>query len=321
MKNSNTTFGTSAYGGDGWSGREQTHAEEIGSIWASCGIDSEWATLRSVLLHRPGAELNSSAEDPGAVQMLEAVDAGLAREQHDQMADTYRQHGVDVHYVEPEAPAQPNLMFCADLVFMTPEGAILARPASTVRAGEERQVARRLAALGIPVLATLRGNAVFEGADAMWADPNTVVISRGLRTNEEAIEQIATILDLGGVNTEFFDLPFGAMHFMGVLRIVDKDLGFYWPRRTPFAAVRALEERGYRMVALPEEASIRQNTAINIVTLGPRKILMVAGFSEFRDFYEQNGVECITVEAIELTKAAGAVGCLSGVLHRDRVGE
>ena len=73
------------------------------------------------------------------------------------------------------------------------------------------------------------------------------------------------------------------------------------------------------MVAMPDEASIRQNTAINIVTLAPRKILMVAGFSEFRDFYEQNGVECITVDADELTKAAGAVGCLTGVLHRDLV--
>ena len=42
-------------------------------------------------------------------------------------------------------PATPNLMFCADLFVMTPQGAILARPASDVRAGEERWVARGLA--------------------------------------------------------------------------------------------------------------------------------------------------------------------------------
>ena len=45
----------------------------------------------------------------------------------------------------------PNLMFVADLMFMTPEGAILGRPASTVRTGEERFVARRLAELGIAI--------------------------------------------------------------------------------------------------------------------------------------------------------------------------
>jgi len=44
------------------------------------------------------------------------------------------------------------LMFVSDLMFMTPEGAVLARPASTVRAGEERWVARRLAELGVPIL-------------------------------------------------------------------------------------------------------------------------------------------------------------------------
>ena len=48
-------------------------------------------------------------------------------------------------------------MFVADLMFMTPEGAILGRPASTVRAGEERLVARRLAELGVPILRVVRG--------------------------------------------------------------------------------------------------------------------------------------------------------------------
>src|SRR3546814_2569119 len=90
-------------------------------------------------------------------------------------------------------------MFCADLFVMTPEGAILARPASTVRAGEERWVARRLADLGVPILRTLTGTAVFEGADLMWLDPRTAMIGLGLRTNEEAASQIATTLEEIGV--------------------------------------------------------------------------------------------------------------------------
>src|SRR3546814_8550844 len=84
---------------------------------------------------------------------------------------------------------------------MTPEGAILARPASTVRAGEERWVARRLADLGVPILRTLTGTAVFEGADLMWLDPRTAMIGLGLRTNEEAASQIATTLEEIGVET------------------------------------------------------------------------------------------------------------------------
>jgi N-dimethylarginine dimethylaminohydrolase len=48
-------------------------------------------------------------------------------------------------------------MFMADLMFMTPEGMILARPASDVRAGEERQAARKLAELGIPIVRSISG--------------------------------------------------------------------------------------------------------------------------------------------------------------------
>ena len=133
-----STFGSSAYGGGGWSERIRAHREEIGDLWTDCGIDNEWSRLRAVLLHRPGDELAASADDPDAVQMLEPVDTAKARDEHDAMAEAFRANGVTVHYVEPDGPPSPNQMFCADLMFMTPEGVIVARPASTVRAGEER---------------------------------------------------------------------------------------------------------------------------------------------------------------------------------------
>jgi hypothetical protein len=36
-------------------------------------------------------------------------------------------------------------------------------------------------------------------------------------------------------------------------------------------------------------------------------------------FYDDLGVECITVDLPELIKAAGAVGCLSGILEREMI--
>ncbi|MEZ4663900.1 MAG: hypothetical protein R2911_40725 [Caldilineaceae bacterium] len=123
-----------AYGGEGWQPRLDSLANELGGIWGAGGMKSEWMRLRAVLLHRPGAELAASA-DPNAVQMLEPLDLARAQQQHDQIAATYRSLGVTVHYLEPTHTPSPNQMFMADLFFMTPEGAILARPASRVRAG------------------------------------------------------------------------------------------------------------------------------------------------------------------------------------------
>jgi N-dimethylarginine dimethylaminohydrolase len=84
--------------------------------------------------------------------MLARLDVEKARCQHEALAQAYIQAGVKVFYVEPGEASLPNQMFVSDLMFMTPEGAVLARPASTVRAGEERWVARRLAELGVPIL-------------------------------------------------------------------------------------------------------------------------------------------------------------------------
>lgn len=320
MDDTGNTFDSAAYGGPGWQGRTRSHRQEIGDLWAASGIDSEYGRLRSVLLHRPGGELTAALENPNAVQMLSAPDIGRAGEQHDAMADAYRSNGVAVHYVDPAGQPTPNQMFCADLFVMTPEGAILARPASTVRAGEERWVARRLADLGVPILRTLTGNAVFEGADLMWLDPETVMVGLGLRTNEDAAAQIASTLEDVGIETLAVDMPYGTMHFMGMLRIVDRDLAICWPRRTPFATVQALQERGYQIVWLPNESDGTLNRALNIVTLGPRKILMLAGYESVQKVYEAAGIECVTVDGSELVKAAGAIGCLTGVVQRDPVG-
>ena len=319
MTFSENSFGAAAYGGRGWQGRERTHREEIGDLWAPSGLDSEYAPLRHVLIHPPGAELSVAAADPDAAQMLEAPDLGKAREQHAAMADAYRAVGVTVDLVDPVGQPTPNQMFCADLFVMTPEGAILARPASVVRAGEERWVARRLADIGVPILRTLTGTAVFEGADLMWLDPDTAVIGMGLRTNAEAVMQISATLEEIGVETLAVDMPFGTMHLMGMLRIVDRDLAICWPRRTPFAAVRALEERGMEIVWLPDGSDTDLNRALNIVTLGPRKILMLAGYDPVQRAYEAAGIDCVTVDGSELVKAAGAIGCLTGVVGRDPV--
>ena len=308
-------FNAAAYGGAGWSPRTTSLRQEIGAVWGACGVSTEWTPLRAVLLHPPGEELDAVAE-PDAVQMLAPLDLDRARRQHDALAQAYRDAGVAVHYVEPPELPPPNLMFVADLMFMTPEGAIVGRPASTVRAGEERFVARRLAELGIPILRSVRGSGTFEGADAAWIDPGTVLLATALRTDAEGAAQVAGLLREMGVEVIHVGLPYGTMHLMGTLRFADRDLAIGWPGRVPYAAVEALRARGYVVLFLPDEREAVRGMALNFVTLGPRRILMAAGNPITRAFYETAGITCQTVEVDELLKAAGGIGCLTGILER-----
>jgi len=309
-------FNAAAYGGPGWSARRASLRQEIGGLWGTCGVATEWSPLRAVLLHRPGDELMADPE-PDRAQMLDVVDAGRAGEQHDALAQAYRDAGIAVHYVEPPEQPTPNLMFVADLLFMTPEGAIVGRPASTVRAGEERFIARRLAELGIPILRTVRGTGTFEGADAAWLDPQTVLLATGLRTNAEGAAQVTSLLQEMEIEVIPAGLPFGAMHLMGQLRTADRDLAIAWPGRVPFAAVEALRARDYTVLFLPDEEEAKRGMALNFVTLGPRQILMAAGNPSTQAFYQQAGIICRTVEVNELVKAAGGIGCLTGILERE----
>jgi len=312
----NDLFIAAAYGGVGWSPRMTSLRQEIGGIWGTCGVATEWSPLKAVLLHRPGAELED-VTDPNGAQMLAPLDASRARRQHDGLAQAYRDAGVTVHYVEPAEKPPPNLMFVADLMFMTPEGAILGRPASTVRAGEERFVAQRLAELGIPILRSVRGRGTFEGSDAAWIGPDTVLLATGLRTNAEGAAQVMSLLQEMGVQVIRVGLPYGAMHLMGQLRFADRDLAVVWPGRVPYAAVEALRAHGYTLLFLPDEEEAVHGMAFNFVTLGPRRILMAAGNPTTQAFFEDAGITCQTVEVDELVKAAGGIGCLTGILERE----
>lgn len=309
-----STFSNAAYGGDGWVGRGGDHASEMGTYWRG-GMDSEWRRLKSVVLCRPGGEL--IVENCNEALQLAPLDLARAQAEHDQLAAAYRRAGVEIIMAPDVTAPTPNRMFCADLLAMTPQGAILARPASKIRAGEEVAVAQALANARIPILRTLTGDAVFEGADLIWLDTGTAIIGRGLRTNQAAFEQIGRLCDEIGVNLIAVDMPFGTMHLMGMLRIIDRDLAIAWPRRTPHAAVTLLRERGYQVEFLPDEDMAQANRALNIVTLGPRKILMPGENDAFRKWYEALGVEVDETPMTELRKAAGAVGCLTGVVERE----
>ncbi len=316
VRNVHQTEIAAAFGGEGWSPRTQTLRQELGTLWGDWGVGLEWAPLQAVFLHRPGPEIDDLV-DPNAVQMLAPLAVEWVRRQHDGLADAYRRAGATVHYLEPDGPVPPNSLFCADLFFMTPEGAVLARPASAVRAGEERHVFRRLAELGVPILLSIHGDGTFEGADAVWIDEGTVLLATGLRTNEAGADQVAWVLRNIGAEVVRVDLPFGSMHLMGTLRLAGPGLAIGYPGRTPHRAVRALLERGYRLLWAPDPDEL-QRMALNFVPLGPYRVLMPAHCPHTQALYEAAGIECVTVEIDELVKAAGGMGCLTGILKRGK---
>lgn len=313
------TILAAAYGGERWSPRLASMTEDMATTWGDWGVSSEIGRLRAVLLRRPGPELDA-VTDFDDMQMRSDLVPDMVRTQHDALAAAYRAHGVAVHHVEQGRIDKPNAMFVRDLMLMTPEGAIVTRPASTVRAGEERLIAEALARLGVPILMSVHGSGTFEGADVTWIDKDLCFLAEGLRTNEDGANQVERMLREIGVSTVVrVGLPHGAMHLDGLLAILDRDLAAVWPRRTPFKVVDTLRRRGFRFVEVEDEGEAQQRLPMNFVALAPGEILMPAGGEQMRARYEAAGVRCHVVDIGECIKAGGGIHCMTGFLKRESV--
>jgi len=194
------------------------------------------------------------------------------------------------------------------------------RPASTVRAGEERLVAEALARLGVPILMSVHGSGTFEGADVAWVDKDLCFLAEGLRTNEEGADQVERMLrEIGVSSVVRVGLPHGAMHLDGLLALIDRDLAAIWPRRTPFKVVETLRQRGFKFIEVDDEHEAQDCLPMNFVALAPGEILMPVGGERMRAKYEAAGVRCHLVDISECIKAGGGIHCMTGFLKRDAV--
>jgi N-dimethylarginine dimethylaminohydrolase len=223
-----------------------------------------------------------------------------------------------VAYVEEAAPDKPNSYFCRDQFAMTSSGAILARPASRSRAGEERYAAAALARLGVPILLSVHGAATFEGADVAVIDDDLVFVAEGQRTNRAGAEQVARLYrEVGVSQVEIVQLSYGTGHLDGMLNVVDRDLAVVYPTQLPFRIWEALKRHGFRLLDVPDPGEARRGMAINMVPLEPGVVVMPAGNPVTRAALEQAGVTCLEAEVDELMKGGGSVHCMTGVLKRD----
>jgi N-dimethylarginine dimethylaminohydrolase len=299
--------------GEGWRPRRGGFRDDLGTRWARCGQVDEWGRLRRVLLLAPPGSI-AAVTDPDAALFVGRPELGRMRSQCDAIAARYRALGVEAQvHVADSAP--PNVVFARDLVWMTPEGAVIGRPAAEQRAGEERFASGALAALGVPIRATITAG-TFEGADALWLCPGRVLVGVGRRTDEAALAQLGRLALELGATVEPVLVPASVQHLLGALNPIDRDLAAVHPDLGE-GAHRILARERIRAVVVADDDERETRRAMNFVTLGPREVLMPSGCPVTREAYEACGVRCHEIDVGEYLLAAGALGCLTAIVHRE----
>ena len=301
--------------GERWFPKESNFEDDMNEYWGDWGVSSEVDTLKAVLLRRPGKEVEDF--DPNAVRFSdEPLDVELMRKQHDDVARIYTEFGAKVYYVEETREDRPNAVFCRDLMFMTPEGAILTRPGMAARRGEERYVAQALAKIGVPILKTVAGDGMFEGANGMWVDRHTCVVSTGVRCNRSGFEQVKHELERMGVEVYHMQQPYSNIHIDGLMNPISHDKVLIHASQVPYDIIDMLKKKGYEILEAPSQTEVRENFACNFVALEPDHIVIAEGPVRTIEMLEKKGVKVETVNVSEITKGKGSLHCITAFLKR-----
>ena len=273
-----------------------------------------WGELRRVLVRRP---LPEDAPAWEAYGWRAAPDVVAAQAEHEAFCAILEAAGAEV-IVSEHDPANPDAIYTHDATLVGREGAVLLHPGKDGRRREPGSTVPALERAGVPIVGRVELPVTVEGGDTVWLDEGTLLVGIGYRTSPDAVDALRDLFP--GVEVIAFDLPHWngvdeVMHLMSIVSPLDRDLAVVYPRIAPTRLMWLLAERGIRVVEVPDEEFASMGP--NVLALGPRRALALAGNDETRRRMEQAGVDVVTYVGDEISvKGDGGPTCLTRPLHR-----
>jgi len=307
------------------SASEQT--DGWGRVW---GCASDIGRLRSVLMHRPGDELSVVENRPmpeiggfgdpekGWYWMGRTMpDLPAMQAAHDALVAILKAEGVEVVYVGDAAPGRMKQIYTRDSVIGVKGGAIVTRLARRVRRGEELPVTRALAKAGCPILATLHGNAVFEGGGFAILDEKTAVCSLSVACNAEGVRQVRNVLANMGIELIPVQNPGYRIHIDGAFLMIDVDTAIINMNELPFVFIDYLKSRKMKLIQLPPEDN---GFSLNCLAVSPGRVIMHTSVGpRLADQLAKNGITVLSVDYDCVELGGGGIHCSTAPLARDPV--
>ena len=285
---------------------------------------SEVTPLRRLVVKHPDDAVKDAATVAGEARALNYVgtpDLDRAREEYDAFLALIASPGVDVLRLPRGTEVGLDSIYTRDAAVVSPHGMILGSMGKTERSGEPAAQARAFSAWGIQVAGAIQPPGRLEGGDVLWLDDRTVAVGRGYRTNAAGIAQFRAIL--GGEIDELIEVslphwrgPADVFHLMSIISPVDRRLAVVYSPLMPVPFRERLLDLGFGFIEVPDEEF--DSMGANVLALGPRDCVMLAGNPRTRERLEQAGVRVRTYEGREISiKGGGGPTCLTRPVARD----
>ena len=286
------------------------------------GSFNNWGSLRKVALRRPSSAFKSDARLDAEWQKLNyhsRPDLAEANREFARVEDILEAAGADIIRLPDGDGLTLDSLYTHDALIVTPKGLVRPFMGKPQRRHEAAVNGAHLESLGFPIAGEIRWPGFVEGGDLVWIDRHTLLAGIGYRTNREGIAQLRK---LAGQDVEIieFDLPHykgrsDVFHLMSVLSPLDIDLAVVYLPLMPVRLVQFLESRGIRFVEVPNEEFATMGC--NVLALGPRHAMMVAGNPETERRMKAAGVAVEVIKADEICrKGEGGPTCMTRPLVR-----
>lgn len=229
-------------------------------------------------------------------------------------------HVAQIDYLPAASETGLDSLYAHDPVKFTKEGAIILKSGKKLRQPEANVYKEFLKNKNIPILGELTGDAVSDGGDIIWLDDRTLVVGRGYRTNDEAIDQLRNITS--HLVDEFIvvQLPHDqgedeCLHLMSFISMVDHDLAVVHSRLMPVFFRQLLLNRGIQLIEVPEKEY--HSLGCNVLALAPRICVLPFGNAFTKDRLEEAGATVYEYKGNEISyKGTGGPTCLTSPVVR-----
>lgn len=308
----------------------------------SFGAQNEHGTLKRVLMHRPGPELQLvNTRTAPNFGFSGPVDIPAFLDEFDALTGALGSLGTEVILLsdvlrhDDEALAymalRPNMTYTRDLAVVLDGGVVLMSMYHKGRKGDPWIIRRAMQRLGVPVLGEIHPPGFVEGGGIMFLTERKLIVSLCDRTTEPAIFQLCDLL-LGEHVDEIIMVPLaeGEIHIDGLLMFIARNFAVaYRPHldmypstifrkgRSPerVLIVDYLERHGVDIWDVSEEEKNR--ACVNYVTVAPLTAVGYDWATRTHEAIRERGGTVIGIPGKQLVLGNAGPHCMTCPILKD----
>ena len=299
------------------------------------GINHESGTLKRVMVHHPGKELELANADPVAHHFDEPVDIKRFIRDHQELVDALREAGVETLLVRDliadnkeileQSYKAPNLVFVRDSSSMTNNGAMLFRMGLPSRRVETPIIKAAHEANGVPIPLQMKEPDSFEGGGFALLEGHTAVAGLCDRSTQGALDQMGDYL-LGNKLADLWvqlNMPEGIVHIDGEFcelpgkvalihpEIMEQVPAIFRTRKDRWEGsfTEWLREQNWDILEITDQECF--DMAANFLTIDKDLAFHYTGNPRVMQECKQRGIEVVQIPGEEMRKGMGGIHCMT----------